>query len=360
MIEIPYNEEYRKVWDDFCFSHSQAWFWHTTQWIDYCMSASFSVESVNLSHLIIDSDNEEILAIVPLLLESTGDKQNFSFSKGPCPAPLINENCAPAKKKQIELYILSGLQLKSELYNAQTLMVRQSNCRITKTNLDELSLYKNGYTDISNYTSILDLSSDAECILANMSKGHKSEIKKGIKYDLTLNIYKKNNLDRQKFMEFQTCYFQAAGKATRPQKAFDFLEQMVYSGNAFIIESVENEKVTGYAFFIHYKGYAYYAMSCRVKSNISKVNPGHSLIWSAIRFLKSIGINDLELGEQYFSPTLYYPVDQKAISISLFKRGFGGELIRQPIGEKIFKIESVRGIYEQRIDQYIKSCGDIY
>lgn len=360
MVEIPYSEEYREVWDEFCFSHSQAWFWHTTQWMDYCVSSSFEVDAVNISYLITDNENKDILAIVPILLESIDDKRYFSFSRGPCPAPLINENCMLAKKKQIELFILTKFKLKSELYNVQTLILRQSNCKMINNDIDELLLLKYGCNDISNHTSILDLSSDTESIFAKISKGHKSEIKKATKHNLILNIYNENNLDHRKFIEFQTCYFQAAGKATRPQKAFDFLEQMVYSGNSFIVESVENEKITGYSYFIKYKNYAYYAMSCRVESNINKVNPGHSLIWAAIIYLKSIGILSLELGEQFFSPTLYYPVDQKAISISLFKRGFGGELVRQPIGEKIFKVEDIREIYEKRIEKYIKSCGDIY
>lgn len=360
MVEVPYCEEYRHRWDEFCNNHSQAWFWHRTIWIEYCINSVFDACIVNLSYLIIDEKSNEILAVVPFFLENNGDLQTFSFSKGPCPAPLINEKLAGLKKKSIEQLIFGNYMKKAGDYNAIKIAIRQSNGKISENRTDETLLIKNGYTDISNFTSVLDLSLDEQQILINMSKGHKSEIKKALKYDFTVNVYNANGLTRSKFMEFQDSYFQAAGKVTRPQQAFDILEQIVYLGNAFLLESVENDKTTGYVYIIHFKNYAYYAMSCRLHSNIEMVNPGHSLIWHAITYLKSIGIRYFELGEQYFSPNIYYPIDKKAISISLFKRGFGGDLIRQPIGEKIFSDKSIRAVYEERINSYLKSCGDLY
>jgi len=48
--------------------------------------------------------------------------------------------------------------------------------------------------------------------------------------------------------------------------------------------------------------------------------------WTGIEYYKSRGVRYLELDNQYFGAQLFECPSQKEISISFFKRGFGGTL----------------------------------
>ena len=53
-----------------------------------------------------------------------------------------------------------------------------------------------------------------------------------------------------------------------------------------------------------------------------------------IKYLKKIGVQFYEMGEQVFGNTHYASYDQKLINISTFKREFGGYTIEEFRGVK--------------------------
>ena len=62
-----YSETIAKDWDDFVMRNDDAWFWHTTDWLLYCLNLQFGVTTVNKSFCL--RDNKMIVAIVPLVIE---------------------------------------------------------------------------------------------------------------------------------------------------------------------------------------------------------------------------------------------------------------------------------------------------
>ncbi len=101
----------------------------------------------------------------------------------------------------------------------------------------------------------------------------------------------------------------------------------------------------------YYKDTAYYAMACKEKE-LERHNISHFLQWNAMLFLKQSGIRYYELGTQDFGDQLHKHVSEKDMSISKFKRGFGGFLITGYIGEKFYTKKSFIECYNKRVDQY--------
>ncbi len=62
-----YSETIAKDWDDFVMRNDNAWFWHTTDWLLYCLNSQFGVTTVNKSFCL--RENKKIVAIVPLIVE---------------------------------------------------------------------------------------------------------------------------------------------------------------------------------------------------------------------------------------------------------------------------------------------------
>jgi hypothetical protein len=77
--------------------------------------------------------------------------------------------------------------------------------------------------------------------------------------------------------------------------------------------------------------------------------------WEIIKFLKVKNIVYYELGEQIFSANLYYPVDQKKMTICRFKRRFGGALVPQLTAEYYYSSEYMKTLWNERMEHYLQS-----
>ena len=91
---IPLTQKNHSIWNQFCVCSDDAWFWHTTRWIEYTLNYSPQLYGDNKSFMV--SDGDRILGIFPLIVENNGVGNNivreFSFggSFGVTPA-LSNE-----------------------------------------------------------------------------------------------------------------------------------------------------------------------------------------------------------------------------------------------------------------------------
>lgn len=349
MKKIMYSPEYRKIWDDFCLEQPKAWFWHTSYWLEYCLESRFDVETKNLSYLVMDDSLQTVWAIVPLIIEIQGEYREFSFSGGPIPEPIIKAALG-RKEKEIEKFIFAEYSLLAIANDVQRIAIRQSNAYQGKMEFSDTILTRRGYTDMSIYTSVLSLQRNEEQLLAEMTKGHRSAISKAIRSSIEIEKYDELTITADKWHSFKESYFTAAGKKTRPEKAFEILFQFIKDGYGYLFESFEQGQSSSFVYVIVYKSYAYYSMSCRNKEIVTV--DSQILQWEIIKFLKKKSILYYELGEQYFTPSFFYPVDAKKIAISQYKRGFGGELITQCSGEYYFSQEYFIKIWNQRCKKF--------
>jgi hypothetical protein len=196
-----------------------------------------------------------------------------------------------------------------------------------------------GYLDASTYTCVLDLSD------VRPTKGHRSAIKKAEKY---LSWREITDIDR-----FKSDYFRIAGKATRPDRTFELLRQWIKQGFGTLLEAEFDELTAGYAYILHWRDYAYYFMSA-VDPYFKRYNVSHFLQAKAFDILRQKGVKRYELGEQVYS-SLHSQPSEKERNISLFKRGFGGQVIRSPASEYFFDANYCREVMTERVKNYIRS-----
>jgi hypothetical protein len=354
MEKVMYSPEYKEVWDNFCEQQPKAWFWHTSYWLEYCLESRFGVETKNLSYLVMDDKQENVLAVVPLVLEATTAGKEFSLSAGPLPEPVIREGLGKMGKK-IENFIFEEYQTVAKHNQVQRIVIRQSNIyQVLQETIDPV-LIRHGYIDMTNYTSVLNLRQEEEELLAGMTKGHHSAITKALRIGVEVKIYDHLTITADKWQHFMESYFHAAGKKTRPDATFARLLQMIQHGYGYLFESVQEGKTTGFVYIIVYKTYAYYAMSCRMIEDTAAVS-SQIIQWEVIKLLKKKDIIYYELGEQYFTPSFFYPVDEKMIAISQHKRGFGGNIVPQIIAEQYFSQSCFDKNWDQRSKSYKRSA----
>jgi len=195
------------------------------------------------------------------------------------------------------------------------------------------------YLNISGYTCILNLDN------IKQSKGHKSAIKAAQKY-LDYEIVTETS-------QFMQDYFKIAGKVTRPAKTFEILQKWIKIGYGTLLKATYQGNTAGYIYILHYNEWAYYFMSGTFKE-YKQCNVGHYLQSAAFDILRQKGIKYYELGEQVYN-SLYYCPTEKERNISLFKRGFGGEIVIKPRSEYFFDKDYFKQIMTDRIDKYVES-----
>ena len=346
------SSETERIWNEFCESQEEAWFWHTTGWIKYCEHSRFGVDARKLSFMIINDG--KILAIVPLLLEVNQSKGNreFTFSGGPTPFFVIDQSAERRKASAIQDLIWNEIERLATLHNVGRIWMRanvQNNGYLSSINVDN-PLTRKGFLDTSLYSCIISLNHEEKTLLSEMRKGHKAAVKKSIK-QLTAVCYDSDTITVDKLNQFRDIYFSVAGKVTRPSETFDMLFEFIKSGHGFLFEAVFEHHIAGYSLIILYKQYAYYAMACVVQE-YKDYDVSHFLEWQAFCSLKQKNILYYELGEQYFGGTLSCIVSDKMKSISAFKRGFGGRLYLQCSGEYFFLKEYFDETYAARLQEY--------
>jgi len=253
--------------------------------------------------------------------------------------------------KEIEKYIFAEYKRLAKVNNVQRIAIRLSNMCKTQEDCTEPVLIRYGYIDISGYTSVLNLEHNEEYLLAGMTKGHRSSITKAIRLGVEVKSYDQLTITEEKWRDFKESYFNAAKKHTRPDTTFELLFRFIQNGHGYLFESFEKAQWSGFIYILVYKSYAYYAMSCRNSEETTVAN-SQIIQWEVIKWLKKRNVKLYELGEQYFTPSFFYPVDSKMIAISQHKRGFGGILIPQVSGEYYFSQEYFAKVWNSRYNKF--------
>jgi hypothetical protein len=345
---IPYRIESKEVWDSFCMNHQGSWFWHTTTWMEYTMNSSLSALKENLSFFVKKKDI--VLAIVPLIKEENDSVVTLSYNGGPLPAPLIRSGLSEKANKAVEAIVFENIRILGMDRQALRIQMRLSNANISGISDAEAGYMKFNYYEIPSHTSVLDISRSFEAIYSGIHVKHKQSIKQARKMEPTVRIYDEKTITSNIMEAFKEAYLKAAGKITRPQKTFDLLFDMVSSKRGILLELSCDTEVYSYIYIIIFKHYAYYSMAC---SDAESPIGSHILHLEAIRYLKDLGFTHYELGEQFYGPSPFYEVTDKLVTISKFKKRFGGSLVSQPIGEYVFNKSKIASIWNQRVDSYI-------
>jgi hypothetical protein len=270
-------------------------FWRTTHWLEYLKNSKIGVEFTDHSFYFKDE-------FVPLLQEG---QELFS----------------------------PGFADRKEILHKISEIAKENNVKRIQVNSDIKE-----YLNISGCTCVLSLDE------INPTKGHKSSIKKAQKY-----LTYETTLDINQFMQD---YFRIAGKKTRPEITFYLLLDFIIMGYGTLLKATFQDKTAGYVYLLHYNDWAYYFMSC-VEIEFREYNVSHYLQSVAFDILRQKGVKRYELGNQVYL-SLHCQPTAKERNISLFKRGFGGEIVSSPASEFYFDKNYMREVFNDRINNYIK------
>jgi hypothetical protein len=199
-----------------------------------------------------------------------------------------------------------------------------------------------GYLNISGYTCVVDTFD------IKPTKGHKAAIKighKNLKYKIITRLSETNRFRRD--------YFDIAGKQTRPNMAFFYLWKWIGMGYGTLLKAISGDETVGYIYILHYENEAYYFMSGTFEK-FKELNVSHYLQSVAFEILKQKNIHHYEMGEQVYNSLFCQPTEKER-NISLFKRGFGGDIAVKPRSECFFDHDYMKQTYENRIIKYLEA-----
>lgn len=326
-MEIEFlNKENQNEWDCFINQSNSAWFRHTTDWLKYSSCCRFDSNTKNFSFMV--KQNNEIQAVVPLLTEYSYPELTFD-----CFAMYGDYTPMPAFANETDVNLTKVFDtIQDKIYN----IAQENNIRYGKFIIDPLIKY-DYFKDFASFnlmgansnlkfstTNIVDLRQEEEVIIRKMRKGHKAAIKQALKNSgYKVEIYDKTNITKDKLLKFKEIHKIDAGRQTRTDKSWDCMYNWINNGNACLI-MLWLDEIQDYccgALIMMYKKSAYYASYGIINSTLLNGHCGYIIQWEAIKYLKAIGIELYETGDNYYSE-IVSDNDKKLQEIAKYKRGF--------------------------------------
>jgi hypothetical protein len=327
--------------------------------MQHALNCSFSIRSENLSFWVEDGQGE-MVAIVPLTIDISESSVNNSieitqmnYGGGIIPFPVVSQDISGSRKKKILKIIMNEIDRLAVEYNVLRLVMKiPLTLSFCKKHIYSNELSQYGFLDASLSTVVVDLEGDEDKIWSGFSENHRRSIKKGLKY-LRTDIINQKNISPEVFADFKDFYFRIAGKVTRPDTVFELLYSYIQNGNAVIARALHGGLTVGYVVSLMYKNEAYYLMGASER-DISEYPISHAIHWELMKYLKSKMVRHYEIGIQQYGATLQEMPSAKEVSISRFKRGFGGTVIPLFIGEKFYSKKYFQEVWLDRINKYLK------
>ncbi len=356
MKTVALTKDKYKDWDKFCLESDDAWFVHTSKWLE--MNYQYSKErycSKSLSFFV--EDDSGVLAVVPLFLEKRselGDENHYEFSYGGRRygiTPALRNDLSEQRREKVIKYIfehLDGLALENN--------VTRSCFRITmlapkKPKFNWMMKY--GYFDAPVNTQLIDLTLPLDQLWSALRKGHKYDVNRGKKF-YQIHVFSKENPDKEAFEQYRLLHHKASGRVTRGRETFDLMYDWLVSGEGVLFGVSKDDKFVGFSYVNVYKETAYYSSASDDPEFVTKIPISHVIQWEIIAWLKQNGYKTYEIGLQQFGPQFFDVPSPKHLQISLFKRGFGGRTAPIFHGIKYYNEEYMKKELEHNLQQIIK------
>ena len=360
---VPLEQNRYAIWDQFCLENSEAWFWHTSHWIEYTLHYRPDLRPQSRSFICLLRDR--VVAICPLILESYAAtpmvSAEFSFGGDATPMPALADDLSDADRKMVSQAVFGRVDALARELKVGRVSFRAAPVSPHFWNLpqpQENPLMKLGFQDISLATQVIDLSPDETQLLRDMRKGHRADITRAAKL-LDAFVLDKDTITRKSFESYRMLHHKAAGRVTRPLATFEMMFQWIQQGTAVLCCAKLGALDVGFALVSVYKDAAYYSSSCEdPEHNFLPI--GHILQWKVMQWLKTHGIRRYEIGMQPFPGQSHTLVSDKELRIAFFKRGFGGMAVPFWRGEKFYSREYYVQVSERRTRAFAEYLSESF
>lgn len=279
------------------------------------------------------------LALAFLPIEKHGDFFTMSFQGGYVDAPLF-ENAGAEEA----------------VFSLIDTIAKENNVVKVMFSLDPLGessaynyLQKYQYLDASILSYVIDLTLGD--LLASCRRNHRRNIKEILKNkDFEVFCIDHSNPSYEAHEEYRMLHEKSAGRVTRSKKTFDMQFEKLQQGNAVLVGLRFKTESIAFTYFDYHNGKAISA-SAADDPAYEELPLYHVIMYSAMEYLKKKGVKYIDTS-QPSSPSAqfdYYP-DQKQLSISHFKQGFGGGFRMNYRGVKYFS----QALYEQDMKTFVE------
>lgn len=354
---IPLTADLYEDWDRFCLESDEAWFWHTTDWLEYTLHLRPELKSQSQSFLIMN--NNIPLAICPLILNTVSDGEKvyntFSFDRSHGLVPALKNGLATRQRETVLKLIFGHIDELAAQHDVKICLLKFSPIvpafyRQTQYNY----LMKFGFLNTSLNTQVLALVDDSNQSYKKMRKGHKYDIHRG-EETFEVNVYDKNSITKEIFDQYRLLHHKTAGRVTRPLITFEMMYRWILEGKAILGGASYKGKYVAFDLINIYKDGAYYSSASDDPDAETDVPTSHVLQWQVINWLKENGFRIYEIGLQQFGAQPYDFPSEKDKSISFFKRGFGGLTAPVFSGEKFYSKEFLTKILSNRVEKLVQT-----
>ncbi|MEK7646869.1 MAG: hypothetical protein AAB378_00665 [Patescibacteria group bacterium] len=348
---VKLTQEKYKEWDAFCLESDDAWFWHTSKWLEYTLNFQVNNQSESRSFFLLKDG--KMAAICPLILENNNGAMEFSYNHYYGPVPALANHLTRNERKAVLKEIFKYIDCLAKQNNVKRVMLRGAvlNPSLVEAREQPFNfLMQFGFIDASLNTQILDLRRSVDELRRGVRHGHDSDIDKASKI-LTAAVFDCSNITREVFDKYTDLHHKDPGRAKRKSITFDMMYDWIKDGDAFLIGAQKENKFIGFSYFFIFKNNVYYGSACN-DSKAGNLPIAHFIQWEAIQWMCKQGIKFYEIGWQYYSDTLQNFPSDKEKYISQFKRGFGGISIPLFMGEKYYDKDYFLGTYDSRIKKY--------
>lgn len=353
---VPLTSEQYAEWDAFCLKSADAWFWHTTDWLEYTLNYKPELKTENLSFLV--RRGGAVKAIVPLTMETYDSKngiREFSFGSGAIPAPAFDD-AGRVEKDRLEKDVVADLVFQEIDRCAKEHGVARAWMKMTPLSprcSSEAAIFNQllrfGYSDVSLNTQLIDLKKSEEELRAAMRRNHIRNIRKGNHFEFT--VYTSATITRELFNLYKETHHKDAGRKTRPDRTFELMYDWISRDLGFLGIVWVDKKPSSFLYYLAYKNNVYGASAAR-DPKFASLPLRHILEWEAIRWMRQRGFGLYEVGLQQFGPLLHDIPDKKQLDIAHFKRGFGGVTVPWFIAEKYYDKNYFLKTYEARMRRF--------
>jgi len=354
MHHIPVATNELETWNRVITQSEDAWFWHSTDWLAFVKAVGAEAFVEDLSFLIYNG--REVVAICPVILEERDGYRRFTYLGEFLPFPAFSRGVAlELRMKALEYYASTLKRI------AQTRDVAYT--RVIVPVLAPVSigpcvstwnhLLRYGYLDASASTQIILLGETEETLWGNVRKGHRSDIKRAGE-SCEIRFWDRHTITSGKFDEYRQLHARDAGRVTRAADTFEMMLDWIRSGAAALVEASHAGTAAAFSLLILFREGAYYASACR-EPDLTHLPAMHLIQWETIRWLKSNGYHQYDLGAQYFGPRWDHVPTAKDISIARFKRGFGGVTRRVDTVERFYSASVLARVGANRLKSLVSA-----
>jgi len=346
---LPFSEIPRQDWDAACEQSPDAWFTHTSGWIEYTANMRLQDKSENLSFAV--TDGRRLMALVPLVKENHQGHKHISYAGFNTPYPAFADSLGEAERKALEKFTFEKIASLPDV-DYWCFYVSGLTNEVLDRSLNVNPLPKHGYQDTTISTNILSLKEDEETIHRNFRENCRRNIKTAQKRGFQVIIVDKANYEAKYFDQYRATHFAAAGRQTRPDETWEKQRNWLKEGTSLLAVEEKDGCAVAAVFVNAYKHRAYYQSGASLPAFEREPGTGHLMHWEIIRYLKRNHFTHYEIGWNHYPNISQEVADSKLLGISRFKGGFGADVLPLFRGERFGTVDYMKQMYAQRLAAY--------